>query len=70
MGFNGIVRVNWRECPCPVKLGHYDAANERSMRWPGSVILTGVAQVGSAFTLKADIVRHVSNIHPEVNSES
>ncbi len=27
-------------CPCPLKLGHYDAANERSMRWPGSVILT------------------------------
>ncbi len=30
-------------CLSPLKLGHYFAANEESMPWPGSVILTKIS---------------------------
>jgi hypothetical protein len=34
----------WRRpCPCPLKLGHCVAINNRSERWPGSVILMRIS---------------------------
>ncbi len=37
------VELTSDDCPCRIKLGHYDAVNERSMRRPGSIILTNTA---------------------------
>ena len=30
-------------CPCPLELGHYVATDDRSERWPGSVILMRIS---------------------------
>ena len=33
-----LLYVNMQLCPCPLKLGHCVATDDRSERWPGSVI--------------------------------